>query len=72
VRADPAFKTGAGVIRRPVLAALGLRPDGKKEVIDFRPAASESAAEWECFLGDLIRRGLTGDSLEMICLTQTF
>lgn len=61
-------KTGAGAIKRPVLVALGLRPDGKKEVIDFRLAASESAAEWERFLGDLIGRGLTGDSLEMICV----
>ena len=63
-----ARKTGAGAIRRPVLVALGLRPDGKKEVIDFRLAASESAAEWERFLGDLIRRGLVGDQLEMICV----
>ena len=61
-------KTGAGAIKRPVLVALGLRPDGKKEVIDFRLAHSESAAEWERFLGDLIRRGLTGDGLEMICV----
>src|SRR5579875_3209317 len=61
-------KTGAGAVKRPVLVALGLRPDGKKEVIDFRLAASESAAEWERFLGDLIRRGLTGDGLEMICV----
>ena len=37
-----ARKTGAGAIRRPVLVALGLRPDGKKEVIDFRLAGSES------------------------------
>ena len=57
-----------GAMRRPVLVALGLRPDGKKEVIDFRLAASESAAEWERFLGDLIRRGLVGDRLEMICV----
>jgi transposase-like protein len=63
-----ARKTGAGAIRRPVLVALGLRPDGKKEVIDFRLAQSESAAEWERFLGDLIRRGLIGDPLEMVCV----
>ncbi len=63
-----ARKTGAGAIRRPVLVALGLRPDGKKEIIDFRLAASESAAEWERFLGDLIHRGLLGDDLEMICV----
>jgi len=61
-------RTGAGAIRRPALVALGLRSDGKKEVIDFRLAASESAAEWERFLGDLIRRGLVGDELEMICV----
>jgi len=29
-------KTGAGAIRRPVLVALGIRADGKREVIDFR------------------------------------
>jgi len=63
-----ARRTGAGAIRRPVLVALGLRGDGKKEVIDFRLAQSESAAEWERFLGDLIRRGVTGDTLEMICV----
>ena len=63
-----ARKTGAGALRRPVLVALGLRPDGKKEVIDFRLAASESAAEWDKFLTDLYRRGLTGEGLDMICV----
>src|SRR5438309_3307580 len=63
-----ARKTGAGALRRPVLVALGLRPDGKKEIIDFRLAGSESAAEWERFLTDLFRRGLTGQGLEMICV----
>ena len=51
-----------------MLVALGLRPDGKKEIIDFRLAASESAAEWERFLTDLYRRGLTGEGLDMICV----
>jgi transposase-like protein len=63
-----ARKTGAGALRRPVLVALGLRPDGKKEIIDFRLAGSESAAEWERFLSDLYRRGLTGEGLDMICV----
>ena len=63
-----ARKTGAGAIRRPVLVALGLRPDGKKEIIDFRLAKSESAVEWERFLSDLYRRGLIGGRLEMICV----
>ena len=61
-------KTGAGAIARPVLVALGLRPDGRKEVIDFRLASAESAAQWEHFLGGLIRRGLTGERLEMLCV----
>jgi putative transposase len=55
-------------VRRPVLVAFGLRHDGKKEVIDFRLAQSESAAEWERFLGELIGRGLVADRLEMICV----
>ena len=63
-----ARKTGAGALRRPVLVALGLRCDGKREIIDFRLAGSESAAEWERFLADLYKRGLTGEGLDMICV----
>lgn len=63
-----ARKTGAGALRRPVLVALGLRPDGKKEIIDYRLASGESAAQWEQFLTDLWRRGLRGERLEMICV----
>ncbi len=63
-----ARKTGAGALRRPVLVALGLRQDGKKEVIDFRLARGESAAEWERFLDDLYKRGLAGEGLDMICV----
>ena len=62
-----ARKTGAGALKRPVLVALGIHADGRKEIIDFHLAASESAPEWECFLTDLYRRGLTADGLEMIC-----
>jgi transposase-like protein len=61
-------KTGAGAVKRPVLVALGPGADGKKEIIDFRLAKSESAAEWERFLTDLWRRGLVADGLEMICV----
>lgn len=59
-------KTGMGAVRRPVLVVLGIRHDGKKEVIDYRLASSESAAEWDRFLTDLARRGLTGAGLEVI------
>ncbi|MDP7642606.1 MAG: IS256 family transposase [Alphaproteobacteria bacterium] len=61
-------KTGAGALKRPVLVALGLRADGRKEIIDYRLAAAESAAQWELFLSDLLRRGLEGARLEMICV----
>lgn len=61
-------KTGAGAVRRPVLVVLGIRHDGKKEVIDFRLAGSESSVQWEVFLNDLYRRGLTGAGVEIICV----
>jgi transposase-like protein len=61
-------KTGAGALKRPVLVALGLRPDGKKEIIDWRLATAESAVQWEQFLTALFRRGLLGKTLEMICV----
>jgi putative transposase len=63
-----ARKTGAGALRRPVLVALGLRPDGSKEIIDYRLATAESAAQWEAFLTDLFRRGLEGRRCKMICV----
>ncbi len=46
--------------------ALGITPDGKRELIDFRQAFSESQAEWEGFLNDLYRRGLKGETLKLI------
>ena len=59
-------KTGAGSVKRVVLVALGISPEGKKEVIDFCIAHGESQAAWEAFLNDLYRRGLDGEGLEMI------
>jgi putative transposase len=59
-------KTGAGAEKRPVLVALGIREDGRKEIIDYQLSGSESQAEWEQFLGDLYKRGLTGESLAAI------
>jgi transposase-like protein len=59
-------KTGAGSVKRVVLVALGISPEGKKEVIDFCIVQGESQAAWEGFLNDLYRRGLDGQELEMI------
>lgn len=61
-------KTGVGALRRPVLVVLGIRPDGRKEIIDYRLAQSESGVEWEAFLNDLYRRGLEGKLLELIAV----
>ncbi|MGQ9655702.1 MAG: transposase [Thermodesulfobacteriota bacterium] len=46
-------KTGAGAIRRPILVALGLREDGKEEILDFRLVPGESAQAYQTFLTDL-------------------
>lgn len=59
-------RTGAGAIHRPVLVTLGLLPGGKKEVIDYRLAPGESQQAWEAFLNDLFRRGLTGETAELV------
>lgn len=59
-------KTGGGSMKRPVLVVLGIRHDGKKEIIDFRCASSENTDEWEEFLIGLTRRGLTGEKTEVI------
>ncbi len=59
-------KTGIGVQKRSVLVALGIKSDGKKEIIDFRQVHGESQSAWEAFLHDLYRRGLEGRSLKLI------
>lgn len=61
-------KTGAGAVTRPVLVAMGITHDGRKEVIDFRLSSSESEAEWEAFLTSLHERGLGLDGTELICV----
>ena len=61
-------KTGAGALKRPVLVALGIRADGKKEILDYRLAPAESAVAWESFLTNLFKRGLEGKRLKMICV----
>jgi len=59
-------KTGAGALKQPVLVALGIRPDGRREILDYRLAIAESEAEWEHFLTDLLARGLTAEHLKLI------
>jgi len=59
-------KTGMGAQKRSILIALGIRGDGKKEILDFWQAPAESQAAWEGFLNHLYRRGLTGNALKLV------
>ena len=63
-----AFKVrGAPRSRRKVLlCAMGVTLDGRREIIDFRLAKSESEATWTKFLDDLYHRGLLGHPLRLI------
>jgi putative transposase len=46
------------VVSVPVLAVLGVREEGEKQLLSLRLAPSESAANWGEVLADLQRRGL--------------
>jgi len=59
-------KTGAGAVKRVVLVALGMPPEGQKEVIDFMIAPGESQHAWEAFLTDLFRRGLDAEGVQLL------
>ncbi len=59
-------KTGIGAQRRTMLVALGIKADGKKEIIDFYQATGESQSAWEGFLNHLHQQGLKGESLQLI------
>ncbi len=59
-------RTGAGAQSRPVLVAMGIRPDGKKEILDFRLARAESEDAWLAFLTDLWERGLRAEGIRIV------
>ena len=54
------------VQKRIILSAYGETWAGKREMIDFLLASSESQNAWEGFLGDLYKRGLEGQGCELI------
>jgi len=54
------------VQKKILLCAFGITVDGRQEIVDFHPSASESRAAWEAFLNDLYRRGLHGGCCELI------
>jgi len=49
-----------------VLVALGVREDGKKELLSFQVVPSEKECYWWGFLSDLRNRGLKGKNVEVI------
>jgi transposase-like protein len=53
-------------VKKIVLVAYGITIFGKKELISFRIASSESTASWEAFLNDILSRGLKGENLKLI------
>jgi len=59
-------KTSLHAIKKLVLVAYGITVFGKKELIAFRIASSESQNCWEAFLNDLYTRGFKGDNLKLI------
>lgn len=59
-------KISAYAVGKCALVALGVRPDGSKELLCFRIEHSESEACWERLLSDLYRRGLEGTKLKLV------
>jgi len=59
-------RTSLKAVKKLVLVAYGITMFGKKELISFRIASSESQASWEAFLNDLYKRGLKGKNLKLV------
>jgi len=59
-------KAAPQVRRRLVLCAFGMGVDGRRRLLDFRLAESESEACWTAFLSDLQARGFTGQHLRLV------
>lgn len=52
--------------RRVVLAVYGIDAGGRRELLDYRQAASESTAEWGRLLRSLVERGLDPDAVVLV------
>jgi putative transposase len=53
-------------VKKVILVALGMRPDGTTDLLSFQVALSESESCWWGFLSDLKDRGLKGEMIEVI------
>jgi putative transposase len=61
-----AVKGAAGLRKRAVLVVYGMEGKGKRELLAFRLADTESEAEWTTLLQSLYQRGLEGKGLEVV------
>jgi putative transposase len=55
-----------GLERNVLLCALGITKEGRKEILSFRMAETESEEAWTEFIIDLKNRGLSGKALQLI------
>jgi len=54
--------------KQPLLIAIGVTEEGKKEIIGFKMCRAESNKECEGFVNDLYRRGLKGEKLKLVII----
>ncbi len=60
-------RSPVGSEKRSVLVAKGITVDGRREILSFRQAESESEVSWFAFVEDLVRRGVMGENLLLVC-----
>ena len=54
------------VVRVPVLAVIGVQPDGEKVLLTLMIGGSESTASWKGIVADLVGRGLRRPALAIV------
>ena len=59
----PKVRMAKRVVSVPVLAALGVAPDGQKKLLSLRVAVSEASTHWGSLVEDLPSRGLQAPKL---------
>jgi len=59
-------RSAVGAEKRCVLVAMGISGTGRKQILSFKQAESESEVCWSSFVESLFRRGLEGRNLRLI------
>jgi transposase-like protein len=60
------IKGATGAKRYPVLCVYGVKEDGRRELLDFRLASTESESAWVALLESLRERGLEVNEVKLI------